>query len=272
MAGKTATAKAASDQPANGKAGAAQFTYRTLAATVGGALLTLTIAVAQTTYSNHLEVLRRQGEQGVDFQTNLLNLTGGISSQATEITNILERRTVTEADRDAIAGAAQDQFTRDLLPLTRQWRVSRLLLRNRAAQIYGREVGALVYSRADAAFRLDDCNVVTRDDRPAPANCEQSAQAELAFLNGLADRSRTDPGLREFRTGGRSPTSFDANAEIAFVLLDRYFSCTERPANPPPRCANLPLMREIARRRVDLLGVARENIANAIVENSYLRD
>lgn len=270
------TAAIVEDKPAEKAPARSLFTYKAIATTLGGSLLTLCVAIAQITYANHLEVLRRQSEQGVAFQARLLDLTGRMESELSDILNIVRHADTPELTvRDGLLAEAGRRMEENLAPLYRQWGMESLLLRNRGAQIYGSEVGALIYSPADGSFQENDCSVVVRDvDPPANRDCARLMEMERSFLHDFVAQIRQSGSLEPFRQSVRSPTSFQANAEIARTVLHRYIACAGAAGRPdlPPRCGHMPQALEIATRRVELVGMARENLADAIVVRSALRN
>jgi hypothetical protein len=263
-------------KPAEKPPGRSLFTYKAIATTLGGSLLTLCVAVAQITYANHLEVLRRQGEQGLAFQDRLLDLTGRMESELSHILNIVRHSNTPErAVREELLAEADQRMEENLAPLYRQWGMESLLLRNRGAQIYGNEVGELIYNPADDSFQENNCSMVVRDvDPPANRDCARLMEMERSFLHDFVAEIRQSGTLEPFRRSARSPKSFQANAAIARTVLHRYIVCAGSDARPdlPPRCAHMPQALEIAIRRVELVGVARENLADAIVARSALQD
>lgn len=252
---------------------ASQFAFKAMATTLAGGILTLGIAIAQISYSNHLEVLRRQTEHGGEVQARLLQTTGRIENELWAV-GLGLREQERSRDPERLREEVTIRWNRDLAPLFRQWRTDRLLLRNQASQIYGRDVAALIYDRSEAPFYADGCAVVRRGEDPRDADCAGPMRAELnrlgSFVAGLA-RSET---LDAFRSAPNSPRSFNANAEIAFTIFANYRDCTA-PADPTvrakSRCLNLPAMLEIALRRASLVRIARENLAEAIMAASALR-
>src|SRR4051812_43281664 len=119
------------------------FSFKALAATLGGALLTLLISIVQTTYSDHLEGLRREFDHGAEFQTRLLAITGQVQNELAA-TDTLVRQ-------DNFAGA-RHRNDHELADAFRQWETNALLLRNQGAQIYGPTVAALIYDPGSALF------------------------------------------------------------------------------------------------------------------------
>ncbi|HWT12659.1 MAG TPA: hypothetical protein VN231_07895 [Allosphingosinicella sp.] len=264
-------AKPAAKSGGKGAAGAAAFAYKAMATTVGGSLLTLGVAFAQITYSNHLESLHRQSEHGIGFQSRLLEQTGRIQNELTNIVDILRRADTPEPDvRAGLVAEAERRWNENLDPLFQRWRLDRLLLRNRGAQIYGRGVGELIYSLGDERFRADSCNVVGLDGPAPPADCAGAIARERAFLDDFLTEIRRSGGLEPFRSGTRSPISFQANAAIARMILYRFIACasSEGEADRPSRCSNPQDGLQIAVRRTELVGIARENLAEAIMERS----
>jgi hypothetical protein len=269
-------AAAPEDKPAGRTHGRSLFTYKAVAATLGGSLLTLCVTVAQITYANHLEVLRRQGEQGLAFQARLLDLTGRIENELSQTLDIVRHSDTPErAVRDELLAEADRRMDENLAPLYRQWSLESLLLRNRGAQIYGNEVGELIYSPADGSFQENDCSMVVRDASPQEnGDCRRLMEMEQGFLRGFVTEIRQGGTLGPFRRSTRSPKSFQANASIARTVLHRYVACARSEGRPdrPPRCSHMPQALEIATRRVELVGVARENLADAIVSRSALQN
>lgn len=247
---------------------AALFIYKAIATTVAGGILTLIVAIAQLSYGNHLERLRRQSEQGATFQAHLLEITGNIQEE-------LWRAALEASSLRADSEQLRQLSLRNSQPVFDRWRVEVLLLRNQGAQIYGNEVGALIYDSSDSLFHADGCEVVRRDSNPSYSDCTEPRLRELNQLAPFVGRLSRSENLDTFRTNTGSPISFDANATIAYSIISHYYECIRsRASNMPvkPRCRNLPQMLEIARRRVSLVGVARENLADAIMTASAIRD
>jgi len=274
MAVKRKRAEAAPDAEASKSGPVWQFAFKAVATTLVGSILTAAVAIAQISYSNHLEVLRRQAEQGGEFQARLLQTTGRIENELWAVAVSIKEQTRSRQDPGRLREEVTIRWNRDLAPLFRQWRSDRLLLRNQAAQIYGREVAALIYDRSDTPFYADGCAVVRRGADPRATDCAAPMQAEFDRLAPLVAGLARSETLDAFRAAPNSPLSFNANAEIAFAILADYRECTapaDPTVRPKSRCVNLPAMVEIAIRRASLVRIARENLAEAIMTASALR-
>ena len=251
---------------ATGSAGRARlFAWKTFSATFGGAVLTAIVALTQTWYSNHLEVLRRQGEGGLEYQRQLFALMGGAENSLRRLVNAVRRNDMNDAaaQLEGPLRAALDQWSNEVY-----------LLRNRGAEIYGREVGTFIYSPSERAFRLDGCNVLVRGAGPGGEDCRQRQGDERAFVDRFRDRVMAGSDLSAFRTQPRSPVSYHVHLNMTVGLAERYLLCARaaRAATVPPRCQDLDGLRALLNGRFDLLRTARLNVATAIMERSALRD
>ena len=266
-------------RPKHGSAsgGAVAFSLKALATTVGGAVLTFGIYLAETAYSNHLETIRRHDAQGIEFQAQILDLTGRIEGELTEIDHSLRRAN----DRDP---ATREQNLRDavriydnLAPLYAQWRRDRLLLRNRGSQIYGPEIGDITYSVFDEAIEPNNCGVTLLSGSthilPPGAGCLMQRREEYYYLNRVVTRINETRSLALFNSDPRLPKTFQANAAIARDVIHRYLICmSAQPNHPsPPNCEEPPVFLQIVGLRVTLVGLARANLADAIRTASALR-
>jgi hypothetical protein len=275
MAVKRKRSDATADAQASKWSGVWQFASKAVATTLVGTILTIAIAIAQISYSNHLEILRRQAEQGGEMQARLLQITGRIENELWAVARSMTEQERTREEAERLRNEVTTRWNRDLAPLFLQWRSDRLMLRNQASQIYGRDVAALIYDRSDSRFYIDGCDVVRRGADPRINDCAGPMRAEWNRLAPFVAALARGETLEAFRAASNSPISFNANAEIAFTILSHYLECTapaDPTVRPKSRCNNLPAMLEIARRRVSLVGVARENLADAIMAASALRD
>lgn len=246
----------------------AVFAFKALVTTVGGSLLTLGVAVAQIQYSDHLEVVRRQGDQGIAYQEHLLTLTGQIRNELSDIVSLARQAMVRDpAVRAQLLAQAQGRMNGSLDPLYRQWGLEMLLMRNRGAQVFGAEVGDFVDNLEDGGLQLNDCTVVVPVGTPrSNGACGASARREAIALTASVISIHQQHSLAIFRAGATGPTGFDANAAFARTALHRFLGCAQRlgDAKTPQRCRDLGYALEIAIQRSELVGLARENLADAI--------
>jgi hypothetical protein len=190
-----------------------------------------------------------------------------------EFIDILDLESSTDPARTRQAGIRLDTNLNDLF---RTWRMIRLNLRSRAAQIYGPDVGNLIYNPDEEVFKLDRCFVATRLDDPArDRDCPVRGRREGFRLAGLVVVSRLRPRAHALLHNGWTPASFQANVRLLRVVFDTYVKCQldriEHPAGAvPPRCENTRDMRRIVLARLDLLAITREEISTAIMERSEL--
>lgn len=240
------------------------FGLKTVAATLGGSVLTLCVAVAQLWYAERLETIDRQGREGLEFQTRLLAITGAVDNELMRTAAVIKNDVAPASQLTAPALRA------GLEQVYGRWRSERLLLRNQAAQIYGRRVGALVYDVSEQSFDVDRCNVVARLGQAAAADCAQRLHREAEATEGFVARIRRSRGLEAFDKAEDSPRSFDANLQLTRKLLSRYARCVAEAGRDYARaCADL---RRLFVMRAELVGIARENFAQAIMESSTLRE
>ena len=134
------------------------FTVKTAAATIGGGVLTLCVTVAQISYTKYLEVLERQGEQGIVLQQELFQKTGRIENEIINVYNVLHNNPALEPD---------PELTASLNGLNEQWRLDRLWFRIRGAQVYGNGVGDRIYDPREESIRTHGLRARGRRD-PAP--------------------------------------------------------------------------------------------------------
>jgi hypothetical protein len=266
MASKTVDVAAPKPQ---GSARARLFAWKTFSATFGGAVLTGIVALTQTWYGNHLEVLRRQSDGGAEYQAQLFELMGAAENGLRQVLTAIRRDDV-EAAANLMSGPVGSALD--------TWSNRVYLIRNRGAEIYGRGAGAFVFDAAERGFRLDGCNVLVRGAGPGGGDCSARQREELAFVNRFRDVVMHGSDLRPFRTVRRSPVSYHAHLTITAALAERYILCARtrasprRPAQIPPRCQDLAGLRELLNSRFDLLRTARLNVATAIMDRSTLRD
>lgn len=266
MAGKTGDAAAAEPQ---GSARARLFAWKTFSATFGGAVLTGIVALTQTWYGNHLEMLRRQSDGGAEYQAQLFELMGAAENGL--------RQVLTAIRRDDVDAAAT-LMSGPVAAALDTWSNRVYLIRNRGAEIYGRDAGAFVFDAAERGFRLDGCNVLVRGAGPGGDDCRERQREELAFVDRLRDVVMQGSDLRPFRTVRRSPASYHVHLTVTAALAERYILCARtrasarQPASLPPRCRDLAGLRDLLNSRFDLLRTARLNVATAIMERSTLRD
>jgi hypothetical protein len=244
------------------------FAWKAVATTIGGGLLTLAVALAQMQYSNHLDRLKRQNEQGIVFQERILALTGQIETELNDIVDLLRSSVSKDQDtRIAALAEARRRFSANLIPLYQRWDTDRLLLRNRGAQIYGRAVALDIYDPADDTRKPDDCDVLAAADAVPPDECGPAMFAEATHLTASMILLRAHGAPLPEGTG---PRGFEAASAIAGGLVDRYIRCRQWLGDPkaPSRCQHLAEGLIIAQRRVGLVGIARERLADAIMESS----
>lgn len=244
------------------------FAFKALVTTVGGSLLTLGVAIAQVQYSDHLEVVRRQGDQGVAYQEHLLTLTGQIRNELSDIVNLARKAMVRDpAVREQFLAQAEGRMNDNLDPLYRQWGLEMLFLRNRGTQVFGADVGDFVDNLRDEGLQLNECTVVVPvGTRRSNGECGASAWREAVTLTASVISIRQQHSFAMFRAGATGPTGFDANAAFARTALHHYIACAQRIGDPrmPLRCRHLGEALAIAIQRAELVALARENLADAI--------
>jgi hypothetical protein len=272
-AGSNGVGRGLADPPTpEAKSASWYFGFKALVTTAGGGLLTLIFTLAQISYSTHLAVLQRQAEQGVEFQNRLADITGRIENEFIDILDLESSRA------PDLVRQARARLDTNLNELFRNWRLVRLNLRSRAAQIYGPEVGNLIYNPNQEMIRLDRCYVATRIDDPARnSDCPGRGRREGFRLAALVRISRLRPGDHVLLHTGWAPSSFQANARLLREVFEHYIKCRlimiEDSGTPAPsRCANMDDMGRIVTSRLDLLAITREEISTAIMERSTLQD
>lgn len=248
------------------------YSLKALVTTIGGALLTLLIFYAETNYTDHIESLHRQGTQGIEFQARILDLTGRLEGELDQAVELLRRSEDPDpATRSNLLAEARTLMAGGLEPVYTEWQRDRLLLRNRAAQIYGLAVGDLVYRIPDDSVEPNSCSVSLPPDNPSPsADCHSQRQEELALMESVTRDVLRLHSLDPFADNPRLPRTFQANAYAARTVIYRYLNCAQHPG-PPLDCTELPIILRLAVRRLDLVRFARENLANAITSASSLR-
>jgi hypothetical protein len=236
------------------------------ATTVGGAVLTLCITAAQISYTKYLEVLERQGEQGMALQQQMLQATGHIENEIIAVYNALQNDFEREPPRDLTAG---------LNRLNQQWRLDRLSLRIRGAQIYGSGVGNRIYDPREESVDLDICGVETAAGAPgANENCAARQRTEAGRLRELVSRLKAD------RSAGRdvrlAPNSFQANFRLTRKVLDAYLTCwghrLDGSIAAARRCEARRALLQVLSARIDLMVLARETLSTEIMRRSALSD
>jgi hypothetical protein len=243
------------------------FAFKATAATIGASLLSWAIAMSQSWYTENQEVLRRKSEEGAALQQQILEVTGRIEEEVALISADLKENTSTSIQR---------ALTRTEGPLTRlhlEWQRSRLLLRNRAAQVYGRRFGKLIYNPEERSFIVDGCTVLVRSGDPqAGSDCVARRRAESARLVEFHQaylRSDNFAALERFE---HAPKSFDATFNTAYRVTIRYLNCVSRREQRPERCDELETLRTIEEQRSNLVSIGRTYLATRIVEASALVD
>ena len=242
------------------------FTLKAAATTIGGAVLTLCITAAQISYTKYLEVLDRQGDQGIALQQQLLQKTGGIENEVINVFNFLHNNPGRQPPAN---------LTETLNRLNQEWRLDRLSFRIRGAQIYGSGVGNRIYDPREELIDLDGCGVEIAAGAPgANENCPARQQAEARRLGALVVRLKAD------RSAGRevhlAPNSFQANFRLTRKVLDAYLACWGRrldgsvAAGRP--CGNIGPLLRVMGARIDLMVLAREALSTEIMRRSALRD
>lgn len=247
------------------------FGLKAIAATVGGALLTLIIGLTQSYYTDRLQLRQRQIEQGSQFQSQLAELTGGIQTEMHDIVDLVR------AADPAAAQAAVRRMETNLKDLLRRWQRESLNFRARGAQLYGNEVGNLIYDLRDESYIVDACSVAVRiNDARRNQNCEARRAEEMGRLRRLWRDSRLNPDAHLLRNADWTPASFQSNARLLFSLLNRYVRCNpqlrseaERATVPEP-CRAMDQVQTIIGDRLELLAISREEISTAIMRTSSL--
>ena len=243
-----------------------RFTLKAAATTVGGAVLTLCITAAQISYTKYLEVLERQGEQGMALQQQMLQATGHIENEIIAVYNILH---------NDFQGEPPANLTAGLNRLNQQWRLDRLSLRIRGAQIYGSGVGNRIYDPREESIDLDTCGVETVAGAPgANENCAARQRAEARRLSELVSTLKAD------RSAGRdirlAPNSFQANFRLTRKVLDAYLACWGHRLDggiaAARRCEARGALLQTLSARIDLMVLARETLSTEIMRRSALSD
>jgi hypothetical protein len=265
-AGPAETPAADAGRATSDRGAAWRFTLKAAATTVGGAILTLCITAAQISYTKYLEVLERQGEQGMALQQQMLQTTGHIENEIIAVYNVLH---------NDFNGTPPADLTAGLNRLNQQWRLDRLSLRIRGAQIYGSGVGNRIYDPREESIDLDTCGVETAAGAPgANENCAARQRAEASRLGALVARLKAD------RSAGRdvrlTPNSFQANFRLTRKVLDAYLACwghrLDGSVAAARRCEARSAILQVLSARIDLLVLARETLSTEIMRRSALSD
>lgn len=261
--GKAAKGAAAPESAlASGERKAALFSFKAAAATVGGGLLTWGFTIAQIAYADHLTVLQRQNDYGIAFQREFFALSGQVETQMIDIFN---------AAKDGAPDEAAALQRTALHPMTEQWRQVRLWFRVRGAQIYGHQVGNLVYDPAEEAVDIDDCAVERPAGRPpGRGDCAPRQQAEANRLAGVIARIRTNRLTGEETS--REPASFQANLRLTRGVLGAYVRCLQAAAAAHAAGSPCAGLERMVASRLQFMVFAREDISSEIMESSALRD
>ena len=258
---KTAS-KPSEDAPSSKAGGPIAYSIKALSTAVGGGLLSLAVAGTQMWYSDHLESKRRQADHGFEFQRSLFELSGQIENELRRQWLLLDEGKFEEAN-----ARMERQFT----PLWEQWRLARLLLRNRGAQIYGDGVGSRIYDTRDLRFVFDRCSVLVHyDDLDAPGDCAPRVRERVARLQTFIRGVLRSGQLRMF-DASRSwlPTSFHASAENARIMSIGVSACVKAAKANPGQCSDLT---RLLGQHVQLVRFSRDNLADAIAARSSLND
>lgn len=243
------------------------FSFKAVAATIGGALLTFCVTIAQISYQQSSALLQRQREQGIQFQQELLVATGNMEN---EIVNI------SSAIKDLNGTRPRKTVLHKLDELNAAWRLSRLPFRVRGSQIYGIKVGNLIYDPAEEATTVDRCSVeVPYVDREGRDDCVGRQVAEIGRLNDLVALLRSNVAHRE--THWR-PAGFQANFRMTRAVAKVYIACilqlpeANHYACPAGKEAEIQRRqtKEIFERRVELLVLSRERLSTEIIHSSSL--
>lgn len=244
------------------------FAWKSVWAAVGGAILTVVVGLTQAWYSDRLESRHRQDEHGVEFQNRLALATGRIENEFNDIVDLAK-----EGGNASLAEALR-RVDGSLNDLFRQWRLVRLDLRSRASQVYGSDVGNLVYDPEEESFELDGCYVTVRiGDRIANHNCSARRRLEERRLRLLTRAIRLRPSEPLLRRAGWTPASFQANARLTRKVVERYVRCKASEGAVSPsvwnrQCPDLDDMEGIVIARLDLVAISREEISSAIIATS----
>lgn len=241
--------------------------FKAIVATLGAGLVSLFVALSQIWYKQSVETYARQDQQGFEFQAALLANTGKI-----------ERRLIAVAN-SAKAGRPDDTLARirEFEEAYELWAESDLLQRNLGSQLYGREVGRRIYDLSEQSLKADACGVVHRvqaDFRPQNCATRRAQQLEALTTQVLSIRQqRTDPGIA---TSASDLPSFHTSVRLARETLSTYRFCLD-PASRSDRtwalrCGDLASLQRTVVRRAELVRIARERIATAIVMRSSFRD
>ena len=257
--------KPSGDKPSINGGGGLSYSVKALSTAVGGGLLSLAVASTQMWYADHLESRRRQADHGYEFQRTLLDLSGRIEHEL-----LLEWQLLSSGQHED----ASRRFNQRLEPLWEQWRLARLLLRNRGTQIYGDGVGYRIYNSADLRFVLDRCGLVVRYGEPgAGTACLRRRDARIGQLERYIRLVR-DSGHLLFFDANKSiiPISFHANAENARALVIQVTTCLDGAAAAADAGVECAQEKRLLGQHVTLVRFSRDNLADAIAARSSLGD
>jgi hypothetical protein len=243
------------------------FTLKTIAASLGGAVLTMVITGAQVWYNDHLDSMHRRGDQGVELQRSMFDKSGLVQRELLAIIEILK-----DVESHDAFQRARTKFYRDFRPAFDLWRANVLLLRNRAADLYGRPVAESVYTTREQGYHVDTCSVVVgpgQAETPGAA-CAAALDRELQRLRSLINRTTASPDLRVFLDDDSVVHSVDRNIFLAHFLLQRYLACKEfqpeRRREQQQQGCEAPLkLFESLTYRAEILRFARINLADAVM-------
>jgi hypothetical protein len=242
------------------------FSLKAIVTSLGGALLTLFIWFLQTSYSNHVESLRRQSDHGAEYQTRLLSMTGRVADELGAVLDRARRAAAPGAGPDALA-ALNARAGHELAEAMGEWESAKLLLRNQGAQLYGAPIARLIHDSADEDWNIDHCSILDPPGAPeASHDCGPRRATEAAALYRLIAAPAGAP------QGGPSPSprplAFAFNLDATNAVLDRVVQCLN--VAPDKReaedgCQNFGALLRIAIFRHSLLLNARMDLADALM-------
>lgn len=199
-------------------------------------------------------------EAGPQLESELYALTGEIASSVRAIGDNIRR-----LDAEGLA-EAQRLHDEEMLPLLTQWDSRSLYFRNRAAAIYGPEVANAITATADRNFDLSDCNIlIDRREGYAAGQCVRDREHEAAAARRVVRAGETGSPPAGFLI----PRAFGGNLFVINHLFIRYFQCAGRHplefADPEDdRCGDMEFLRRMIFARMDIMGLKRTAIADAI--------
>jgi hypothetical protein len=244
------------------------FAIKAAVTVLAGSLLSLSVAFVQAGYSERMELLDRQSEHGARFQARVLESTGTIENQMMDMLEFLR-----EGSPEGLA-EARSILREELESSLSAWRSNVLMLRNRAADIYGRDVARLIYDSNEKFYRVDRCNVVVRlGSESSVDECGPRRGAELRRLDQMLNEitGAAQPDLA--RSMAIAPANIHTNINLIHYLMVRYLNCAERSdlaQLADTRCQDREVVLRILQKRADRLNILRENLANEMMNAALI--